>query len=228
MKITIFRRILFFFLIIFFHISIYAKNNYQPEVGDNIILVYNILKNNTLQEAQEFYKIFFISKLKNPKIIKNTLYLENTEAKEIIIITFCRLTKNYSPNLSEDFFDKEIKKNFKSNTITISFRLLTLNTEIYDPKKNDIIIIWEYNYRIKNVEEAIKTFDNDIYPILVEGDYTKNSNLLFNKKLGVYAGITIFTGLQNKIEIVKKRIKKLNKYFWKKSSVKVYRIIKVE
>jgi hypothetical protein len=215
-------------LFLFVNIPFYCQEKYKPEIGDNVILVFYLIKQGTLQEAESFFNNTFIDNIKNPESIKTVLYLKNIDSDEIVIISFCKLNQNLNSDMSKDHYNKEVKSVLKSDSMSISFRLLTVNAEKFNPKLSDVIVIWEYNYLSKSLSHAINLFNEKIYPLLQEENYTKNSYLLLQKKLNIYAGITIFSGKNEDSIRVKESIKKADKYFWKNASSKFFKIIKID
>ena len=209
--------IIFLFILTF---NFFSNENYYPKIGDNVILVFHLIKRGRLNEAKEFFNNTFLSNLKDPAAIKKILFLENLDDNEIVIIAFSRLEKNENTDLSKDNYNKEVKSLFIADTTSASFRLLTNNDESYNPMFGDIVAIWEYNYNAKNVEDAVKIFNKDIFPVLSNEECTKKSYLLTYRKLGVYAGITMYSGRSEDYNLIKENIKKLNKFFWRDSNLK--------
>jgi hypothetical protein len=205
-----------------------SETAYKPEIGDNVIMVYNVLKCKSLEEARDFFIHKFIMKFKDPLIFKNTLYLGNTAENEIIIITFCKPANNIEADLSDDFFSKDKKVQLIANTVVVSFRLLTLNNENFVPGTGDYAAIWEYNYKAKSIASAVKSFNDKAYPLLKDYKNTRNSYLLYQNKLNVYAGISLFRGSPDDFEVFSNKIKQLDKFFWRNSAMKIYKILKVD
>jgi hypothetical protein len=218
------------FLVLIFFTSLYfvfSEIDYEPKVGDNILLIFHTFKHGMLNDAKDFFQNSFVSNLKNPGVIKNILYLENIEDNEIVMITFTTFPANNDSDLSKDFYYKEVKSKVKAQTMSASFRLLTVCNEKYEPKIGDTVVIWEYNYKLDSVDKAIESFDKIIYPILSKEKQTKKSYLLSHAKLNVYAGITMYNGVSDDIIIMRDKIKELDPFFKRKSSLIVYKVIDV-
>jgi hypothetical protein len=191
-------------------------------------MIYSLTKNKVLNEVSDFFTNSYIVNFKDPGIFKKILFLKCLEDNKIVVIAFCKPESNVGLELSEDHFKKDIKKGFIANTYTLSFRLLSLNSEIYQPKIGDYVTIWEYLYKTNNINTAVKSFNETIYPLLQDEIQTRKSYLLYQKNNNVYTGITMLSERKDDLNVMEKKMNLLNLYFDKAPDVKTFRILKVE
>jgi hypothetical protein len=203
---------------------VFCAGQYTPKLGDDVILVTHKFKKGKLKDAREYFTGTFLNNLKDDNIIRDTLFLENENEDELVIITFASPTKA-DLNFSDDFYNHEIKSKIIALTSTFSFQLMSVNDEKYNPKVGDSIIIWEYNVKMKNMDDAALHFKNKVYPLLAKDEYSRDSYLLAFRTIGILVGITMFTGQSEETRQVKEKLKELNIFLEKPAKSKTYKLI---
>jgi hypothetical protein len=220
------RKSLFLILAFLFFMNLMLCADYIPKIGDDVILVTHKFKKGKLKEAREYFTGTFLTNLKNDNIIQDTLFLDNETEDELVIITFASPTKA-DLNFNDDFYNHEIKSKLAAMLSTFSFQLMSVNDEKYNPKAGDSVIIWEYNIKMKNINDAAEHFKNKVYPLLAEDEYSRDSYLLAFKSIGILVGITMLSGNPEETKLVKEKLKELDQYLDKPAKSKTYRLIAV-
>jgi hypothetical protein len=217
---------LFIFILFFtLTVSLFADGTYTPKPGDDVILITHKFNKGELENARKYFTGTFLTNLKDDKIIRDTYFLENTDLNELVIITFASPGEANLNLDNDDFYIKNLKSKAAAFTSSVSFKLIAVNDELYQPKLGEYVMIWEYNLNAKSFSDAGEHFKNKIYPLLAKDKYSRDSYLIGFKIMNIMVGITMFNGNYEDTADVKKKFGEISSFFSKPVKSKSYKMI---